>query len=145
MTGSPRKSVTVGDIGKNSVSSSSERKASSAKTALRNSLKAVGSTCASQDASGTKNELPSKRPRLEDKTLFDKFFIKKEKTQSGGNDPERGSHPVAAAQNSSSSSSHSITVNCPVCQREVVESQINEHLDLCLQDDSLKVKSSSSV
>ena len=120
MTGSPRKSVTVGDIGKNSVSSSSERKASSAKTALRNSLKAVGSTCASQDASGTKNELPSKRPRLEDKTLFDKFFIKKEKTQSGGNDPERGSHPVAAAQNSSSSSSHSITVNCPVCQLSLI-------------------------
>ncbi|XP_036916135.1 DNA-dependent metalloprotease SPRTN [Sturnira hondurensis] len=145
MTGSPRKSGTIGDVSKNSASSSSQRKGSSSQTALRNSLKAVELTCASQGASGSKNEFLSKRPRLEDKTVFDKFFIKKEKTQSGGNDLECSSYPVAVAQNSSSSSAHSSTVSCPVCQSEVVESQINEHLDLCLEDDSSEVKSSNHL
>ncbi|KAM5300652.1 DNA-dependent metalloprotease SPRTN [Glossophaga mutica] len=145
MTGSPRNSVIIGDISKNSVSSSSQRKASSSKTALRNSLKAVESTCASQGAGGSKNEFLSKRPRLEDKTVFDRFFIKKEKTQSSGNDAECSSHPAAAAQGSSPSSGPCRTVSCPVCQSEVVESQINEHLDLCLEGDSSKVKSSNSL
>lgn len=141
MTGSPRKGVMVGDGSKNSVSSGSQRKASSSKTALRNSLKAGESACAPQGASGSTNELLSKRPRLEDRTVFDKFFVRKENTQSRGNAPERSSHPAAAAQNPSSASSHGRTVGCPVCQSEVVESQINEHLDFCLEGDSSRVES----
>lgn len=144
-TGSPRKSVITGDVSKNSGSSGSQRKASSSKTALRNSLKAMESTGTSQGASGSKNDFPSKRPRPEDKTVFDKFFIKGEKTQSSGGYPEHSSHPAAAAQNSSSSSGHGRTVSCPVCQSEVVASQINEHLDLCLEDHSSQVRSSSSL
>ncbi|KAF5922040.1 DNA-dependent metalloprotease SPRTN [Diceros bicornis minor] len=140
---SPTKSVTVGDIAKNSVSSSSQRRVTSSKISLRNSLKAMESTSVtpSQDASGPEDKFPSKRPRLEDKTVFDKFFIKKEQIQSGGNHPEHSSHPTMAAQNSSSSSSQSKTVNCPVCHNEVLESEINEHLDWCLEGDSTKVKS----
>lgn len=147
VTGSPTKSATVGDISKNSLSSSSQRRTSSSKVALRNSLKAIESTSvtATQDASGSENEFPSKRRRLEDKTVFDNFFLTKEKTHRGGDDPERSSHPVAAAQKSSSSSSQSKMVDCPVCQNEVLESQINEHLDLCLEDDSIKAKSRKNL
>ncbi|KAM7049840.1 DNA-dependent metalloprotease SPRTN isoform 2-T3 [Molossus nigricans] len=143
VTGSPKNSTEIGDINKNSLSSSSPRRTSSSKIALRNSLKAIESTSvtASQNASGSEYEFPSKRRRLEDKTVFDNFFIQKERTQSGGNDLKCSSLPVAATQNSSSSSSQSKMVNCPVCKNEVLESQINEHLDLCLEDDSIKVKS----
>uniref|UniRef100_A0A5F5PNG7 DNA-dependent metalloprotease SPRTN n=2 Tax=Equus TaxID=9789 RepID=A0A5F5PNG7_HORSE len=141
--GSPTESVAVGDITKNSVSSTSQRMVTSSKISLRNSLKAMESTSVtpSQDASGPEDKFPSKRPRLEDKTVFDKFLIKKEQIRSGGNEPKCSSHPTAAAQNSSRSASHSKTVNCPVCQHEVLESQINEHLDWCLECDSIKVKS----
>ncbi|XP_059982225.1 DNA-dependent metalloprotease SPRTN isoform X2 [Lagenorhynchus albirostris] len=138
VSGSPMKSFTVGDIAKNSVSSSSQRRVTSSKIFLRNPLKAVESTSvtAPQVAGGPEDQFPSKRPRLEDRTVFDNFFIAKEQTQSGGNDPKCGSRPIAATQNASSSSSQSRMVHCPVCQSEVLESQINEHLDWCLAGDS---------
>ncbi|XP_037366323.1 DNA-dependent metalloprotease SPRTN [Talpa occidentalis] len=140
--GSPTNNVTVADI-TNTISASSQRRVTSSKIALRNSLKAVESTSvtASHDVNGPEERFPSKRPRLDNKSVFDNFFIKKEQIQSGGNDPKCSSHPVATAQNSSSSSSQSRMVACPVCQNEVVESQINEHLDWCLAGDSIKVKS----
>ncbi|XP_033264778.1 DNA-dependent metalloprotease SPRTN isoform X2 [Orcinus orca] len=139
VSGSPMKSLTVGDITKNSVSSSSQRRVTSSKISLRNPLKAVQSTSvtAPQVAGGPEDQFPSKRPRLEDRTVFNNFFIAKEQTQSGGNDPKCGSRPIAATQNASSSSSQSKMVHCPVCQSEVLESQINEHLDWCLAGDSL--------
>lgn len=143
VSGSPAKSLTVGDSTTKSVSSGSQRRVTSSKISLRNSLKAMESTSvtAPQDASGPEGKLPSKRPRLVDKTFFDNFFIKKEQTQSGGNDLKSSSHPPAAAQNPSSSSSQSRVVHCPVCQDEVSETQINEHLDWCLEHDSTQVKS----
>nr|XP_007987984.1 sprT-like domain-containing protein Spartan isoform X2 [Chlorocebus sabaeus] len=143
VNGSPRKSETVGNIPKNSVSSSSQRRVSSSKISLRNSSKVMESTSVtpSQDVSGSEDTFPNKRPRLEDKTVFDNFFIKKEQIESSGNDPKYSSYPTTTTQNSSSSSSQSKMVNCPVCQNEVLESQINEHLDWCLEGDSIKVKS----
>ncbi|KAM7049841.1 DNA-dependent metalloprotease SPRTN isoform 3-T4 [Molossus nigricans] len=53
VTGSPKNSTEIGDINKNSLSSSSPRRTSSSKIALRNSLKAIESTSvtASQNAS----------------------------------------------------------------------------------------------
>ncbi|XP_024103752.1 DNA-dependent metalloprotease SPRTN isoform X2 [Pongo abelii] len=137
--GSPRISVTVGNIPKNSVSSSSQRRVSSSKISLRNSSKVMesASVMPSQDVSGSEDTFQNKRPRLEDKTVFDNFFIKKEQIKSSGNDPK---YSTTTAQNSSSSSSQSKMVNCPVCQNEVLESQINEHLDWCLEGDSIKVK-----
>lgn len=141
VNGSPTESLTVGDISKKPVSSSSQR-ASSSKVSLRNSLKAVGSTSvtASQGASGPERESPSKRRKLEDKTVFDDFLIKKEQVQVGGGEPQGSSHPAAATENSSSSSLQSRTVSCPVCQNDVVESQINEHLDWCLERDGDSVQ-----
>ncbi|XP_022379402.1 sprT-like domain-containing protein Spartan [Enhydra lutris kenyoni] len=143
VSGSPTKSLTVGDIPKNSVSSGSQRRVTSSKISLRNSLKAPESTSltAPPDASGPEEKFPSKRPRLEDKTVFDKFFIKREQVQSGGNGPEWWSHPTAATPSPSSPASCLRMVDCPVCQNEVLESQINEHLDRCLEGDSIKVKS----
>nr|XP_055164957.1 DNA-dependent metalloprotease SPRTN isoform X2 [Nyctereutes procyonoides] len=143
VNGSPTKSLTTGDITKNSISSGSHKRVTSSKISLRNSLKAPESTSvtAPQDVSGPEEKLPSKRPRLEDKTVSDNFFIKKEQVQSGGNDPKWSSHPTAATQNSSSASSQNRMVDCPVCQNEVLESQINEHLDWCLEGGSIKVKS----
>uniref|UniRef100_U3C485 DNA-dependent metalloprotease SPRTN n=1 Tax=Callithrix jacchus TaxID=9483 RepID=U3C485_CALJA len=142
VNGSPPKRVTVGNIPKNSVSSGSQRRVSSSKTSLRNSSKAVESTSVtlSQDVNGSEGTFQNKRPRLEDKTVFDNFFIKKERIESRGNDPNYSSCPTAT-QNSSSSSSQGKRVNCPVCQNEVLESQINEHLDRCLEGDCVKVKS----
>ena len=94
-----------------------------------------------QDAGGPEGKLPSKRPRIEDKTFFDLFFIKKEQAQSGGGDVTSSSHPPAAAQSPSGASGQSRVVHCPVCQDEVSETQINEHLDWCLERDSTQVKS----
>ncbi|XP_063470081.1 DNA-dependent metalloprotease SPRTN isoform X2 [Symphalangus syndactylus] len=138
VNGSP--SVTVGNIPKNSVSSSSQRRVSSSKISLRNSSKVMesASVMPSRDVSGSEDTFPNKRPRLEDKTLFNNFFIKKEQIKSSGNDPKCS---TTTAQNSSSSCNQSKMVNCPVCQNEVLESQINEHLDWCLEGDSIKVKS----
>ncbi|XP_059963741.1 DNA-dependent metalloprotease SPRTN isoform X2 [Mesoplodon densirostris] len=141
VSGFPTKSPTVGDITKSSVSSSSQRRVTSSKVSLRNPLKVESiSVTAPQDAGGPEDELPSKRRRLEDRTVFDNFFIAKEQTRSGGNDPKCGSRPTAATQNASSSSSQSKVLHCPVCQSEVLESQINEHLDWCLESDSLQVR-----
>ncbi|XP_053462672.1 DNA-dependent metalloprotease SPRTN [Nycticebus coucang] len=143
VNGSSPTSITVGDTTKNSVSSSSQRRVTSSKISLRNSLKAVESTSvtASQEGSGSEDKVLNKRPRLEDKTVFDNFFIKKEQIQSDGNDGKCSSHPVTTTQNSSSSCNQSKMVNCPVCGKEVLESQINEHLDWCLESDRIKVKS----
>ncbi|XP_007173837.2 DNA-dependent metalloprotease SPRTN isoform X4 [Balaenoptera acutorostrata] len=134
VSGSPMKSLTAGDVIKNSVSSSAQRRVTSSNIPRRNPFKAVESTsvAAPQDAGGPEYKFPRKRPRLEDRTVFENFFIKNEQMQSGGNEPACGSHPTAAAQNAGSSSSQSRMVHCPVCQSEVAESQINEHLDWCL-------------
>ncbi|XP_036684108.1 sprT-like domain-containing protein Spartan isoform X2 [Balaenoptera musculus] len=134
VSGSPMKSLTAGDVTKNSVSSSAQRRVTSSKIPRRNPFKAVESTsvAAPQDAGGPEDKFPRKRPRLEDRTVFENFFIKNEQTQRGGNEPACGSRPTAAAQNAGSSSSQSRMVHCPVCQSEVAESQINEHLDWCL-------------
>ncbi|KAL0609399.1 SprT-like domain-containing protein Spartan [Plecturocebus cupreus] len=143
VNGSPMKSVTVGNIPKNSVSSSSQKRVSSSKVSLRNSSKAMESTSVtlSQDVNGSEGTFPNKRPRLEDKTVFDNFFIKKEQIESRDNDPKYSSCPTTTTQNFSSLSSQSKRVNCPVCQNEVLESQINEHLDWCLEGDCVEVKS----
>ncbi|XP_045883880.1 DNA-dependent metalloprotease SPRTN isoform X2 [Meles meles] len=139
VSSSPTRSLTVGDIPKISVSSGSQRRVTSSKIPLRNSLKAPESTSvtAPQDAI-PEEKFPSKRPRLEDKTVFDKFFIKKEQVESGGNEPEWRSHPTAATPDPSSPASCHRMVDCPVCQNAVLESQINEHLDRCLEGDSVK-------
>ncbi|XP_007528970.1 DNA-dependent metalloprotease SPRTN-like [Erinaceus europaeus] len=140
---SPVKSLTVDDITKSSVSSHSRKRFKSSKISLRNSLKAVEltSVTTSQDGKGPEDKFPNKKPRLEDRHAFDIAFIKEEQSQSDGNDPKCSSHPVAENQKRGGSFRRYKVVYCPVCQNEVLESQINEHLDWCLEGDSIKAKS----
>ncbi|XP_077607795.1 DNA-dependent metalloprotease SPRTN [Crocuta crocuta] len=141
VSGSPAKSGTVSDLLQTPIPSGSHRRVTSSKISLRNSLKAPESTSvtAPPDGSGPEERSPSKRARLEDRSVLDHFF-KKEKVQSGANDPAWSSRCPAAAQSSSSPA-----VSCPVCQKEVLESQINEHLDRCLEGDSISVKHGRSL
>ncbi|NXD12752.1 SPRTN protein, partial [Nothocercus nigrocapillus] len=74
-------------------------------------------------------------PQVEDKAAFENYFVKKECT-----DVTLGINTAAKTEAestvSSASSSAAIRpdkkVSCPVCQTEVLESKINEHLDSCL-------------
>ncbi|XP_040455221.1 DNA-dependent metalloprotease SPRTN isoform X1 [Falco naumanni] len=74
-------------------------------------------------------------PKMEDKTAFENYFIKKGSTDVtlSVNAPVK---TKAASTVSSASSSTAVRqnerVSCPVCQTEVFESEINEHLDSCL-------------
>ncbi|NXR01775.1 SPRTN protein, partial [Sagittarius serpentarius] len=72
-------------------------------------------------------------PKMEDKTAFENYFIRK------GSTPLSISTPVKTQAESTVSSASSSTVvrqdrkvSCPICQTEVLESKINEHLDSCL-------------
>ncbi|NXP07941.1 SPRTN protein, partial [Thinocorus orbignyianus] len=74
-------------------------------------------------------------PKKEDKTAFENYFIKKGSTDitSTINTPmeTKTKHTVSSAS-SSAAVRQDKKVSCPVCQTEVLESKINEHLDSCL-------------
>ncbi|NXM30937.1 SPRTN protein, partial [Oxyruncus cristatus] len=78
---------------------------------------------------------PQRWPKMEDKTAFEKYFIKK-----GGTDVTSSINTTmktkAEFTQSSASSSNPVrqdkNVSCPVCEAQVLESKINEHLDSCL-------------
>lgn len=140
--GCPTKGAAAGDTSKSSASSASQRRTSSSKAALRNSVKAGESApgAAAQGRSRAEAEPPRKQRRLEDKTVFDKFFINKERSPTGGGDAKGSAHPAAAPQSSGSSTGPIKMVPCPVCQQQVPRPQINEHLDWCLESDHSEVK-----
>ncbi|NWV07524.1 SPRTN protein, partial [Ptilonorhynchus violaceus] len=70
-------------------------------------------------------------PKVEDKTAFEKYFIKK-----GGPDVTTTMKTKAEFTQSSASPGNLVRqdrkVSCPVCEVEVLECKINEHLDSCL-------------
>ncbi|KAI1240779.1 hypothetical protein IHE44_0009222, partial [Lamprotornis superbus] len=70
-------------------------------------------------------------PRKEDKTAFEKYFIQK-----GGTDVTTTTKSRAELPESSAGPSNPVRqdrrVSCPVCEIDVLESKINEHLDSCL-------------
>ncbi|NXR81062.1 SPRTN protein, partial [Pycnonotus jocosus] len=70
-------------------------------------------------------------PKKDDKTAFEKYFIKK-----GGTDGTTTMKNRAECTQSSASPSNPVRqdrrVSCPVCETDVLESKINEHLDTCL-------------
>ncbi|ELW68154.1 sprT-like domain-containing protein Spartan [Tupaia chinensis] len=131
-SGSPTESLPMGDVTRNAVSASSQRRVTASKVSLRNSSKAVESTplAAPQDASASGDTVPRKRARLGDTAGLGRFFIQKEPA-AGGGDPERGPWPDPGPPGASGGGHHRL-VCCPVCQREVHEGCINEHLDGCL-------------
>lgn len=145
VNGSPVKSGTTEDGTKQSASSGSQRKVPPSRASLRNASKVmasatVTSSSISQEESGSEDQFPNKRPRLEDRIAPD--TITKEQTQSGGGDLQNSSQPTATStvQNSSSSCSQRRLVNCPVCQSVVLESHINEHLDRCLEGNKTNLR-----
>lgn len=131
VNGSPIKDGIVGSITKNI--SNSQRTPTSSNISLKNPLKRMEltSVTASQNMSGPENEVPSKRQKQEDKTALDNFLSKKAQLPSGST-PKCSSYPTVTTQNSIDSSSQRKMVDCPACQNEILESQINEHLDWCL-------------
>ncbi|NXO21599.1 SPRTN protein, partial [Cisticola juncidis] len=70
-------------------------------------------------------------PKKDDRTAFEKYFIKK-----GGTDVTTTTKTRAEFTQSSASPSspgrQDRRVSCPVCETDVLESKINEHLDSCL-------------
>ncbi|XP_027726571.1 sprT-like domain-containing protein Spartan [Vombatus ursinus] len=89
----------------------------------------------SRGINSSEDELSNKRPKVENKTAFANFFIKKEQMNNictSENGSKCSSFPVTSSQNSSSLISHKKAVSCPVCQTQVLETEINEHLDSCL-------------
>ncbi|NXC45445.1 SPRTN protein, partial [Penelope pileata] len=74
-------------------------------------------------------------PRKEDQTAFENYFIKKESTAvtSSVNTPiKTKAESAVCSARSSTAERQEKKVSCPVCQTEVLESKINEHLDSCL-------------
>ncbi|XP_029890448.1 DNA-dependent metalloprotease SPRTN [Aquila chrysaetos chrysaetos] len=88
---------------------------------------------ASEKKSSESTNTLQRWPKMEDKTAFENYFIKKESTALSINTPMK---TKAESTVSSASSSTAVRqdekVSCPVCQTEVLESKINEHLDSCL-------------
>lgn len=150
VNGSPVKSGTTGDGTKHSASVGSQRKVPPSRASLRNASKVTAPASAtvtsaagtsvtiSQEESGSEDQFLNKRPKLEDRTALDNI---KEQTQSG-NDLHNSSRPTSTSTSRSSGSSCSQRrlVNCPVCQAVVLESQINEHLDRCLEGNKTNLR-----
>lgn len=130
VAGPPAASVAVGDGGKHPAASGSQRRASASKVAPRNSTRvaASASVAAPRDARQPEDAALGKRPRLEGEAVGAGGFAE-ERVPSDGGDPASAS-PAAAAQGPSD------VVRCPVCRGQVLASQINEHLDRCLEGDS---------
>lgn len=147
VNGSPVKNGTTGDGTKRPASGGSQRKVPPSRASLRNTSKVTAPASAtvtsaagtsatiSREESGSEDQFLNKRPRLEDRTALDTI---KEQTQSGG-DLQSSSQPTAASTPQSLSSQRRL-VNCPVCQGVVVESQINEHLDRCLEGNKTNLR-----
>ncbi|XP_070590061.1 DNA-dependent metalloprotease SPRTN [Erythrolamprus reginae] len=77
----------------------------------------------SQKKSNTQNGGPAKRARMED------YFLKKGEIKETSSSVNSTAKPAISE---TSTSDQSRNVCCPVCQSEVLETKINEHLDLCL-------------
>ncbi|XP_057263020.1 DNA-dependent metalloprotease SPRTN [Pezoporus wallicus] len=74
-------------------------------------------------------------PKMEDRTAFENYFIKKGGTGVTSSISTPSKTKVESTVSSASSSAavrQDKKVGCPVCQTEVLESEINEHLDSCL-------------
>nr|XP_009936329.1 PREDICTED: sprT-like domain-containing protein Spartan [Opisthocomus hoazin] len=74
-------------------------------------------------------------PKMEDKTAFENYFIKKgttDVTLSINTPMKTKAESAVSSASSSTAVRQDKKVSCPVCQTEVLESKINEHLDSCL-------------
>lgn len=132
VNGSPVKNTSLG--GKRSESSSTKalrdipHKGTPENTISISATMTPRSQSLSQRNSNTQNGGPAKRARVEDSVMFANYFLKKGelKTSSSVNNTAK------PAISETSTSDQNRNVCCPVCQSKVLETKINEHLDLCL-------------
>ncbi|XP_042325090.1 LOW QUALITY PROTEIN: DNA-dependent metalloprotease SPRTN [Sceloporus undulatus] len=80
----------------------------------------------------TQNSGAPKRARMEDTTAFENYFSKKKDPEWTSPSVKSKSEPVIVESLTTSVSDEKRMVCCPVCQCEVLEAKINEHLDSCL-------------
>ncbi|XP_072188622.1 DNA-dependent metalloprotease SPRTN [Excalfactoria chinensis] len=71
-------------------------------------------------------------PRKEDKMTFENYFVKKNSDGTLNTPTETKAESAVCSPRSSTAERQEKNVSCPVCQTEVSESKINEHLDSCL-------------
>ncbi|NWX13228.1 SPRTN protein, partial [Aegotheles bennettii] len=90
---------------------------------------------ASEGKSSERTNARQQWPKMEDRSAFKNYFVKK----GSAGAPVSVTTPVKCEADSTVPSTSSSTavrqdreVRCPVCQTEVLESKINEHLDFCL-------------
>ncbi|NXM78251.1 SPRTN protein, partial [Serilophus lunatus] len=96
-------------------------------------------TTAAQVASEKKslqcNNTLQQWPKMEDRTVFERYFFKKEGTDATSSINTAFQTTAGFTESSASCSNPERvdkSVSCPVCETEVLESKINEHLDSCL-------------
>uniref|UniRef100_A0A668AAC2 DNA-dependent metalloprotease SPRTN n=1 Tax=Myripristis murdjan TaxID=586833 RepID=A0A668AAC2_9TELE len=109
---------------------------------LFNSFKAANSSSTTSSSTAeTKGEVPSSPKSGKNTLSASSPFSQQERNHSSSSPSTFG--PVTTTTTASSSASYSLpssvsssrsllTVSCPVCQKEVQEAKINEHLDSCL-------------
>ncbi|XP_053878939.1 DNA-dependent metalloprotease SPRTN isoform X1 [Malaclemys terrapin pileata] len=100
-----------------------------AETTLRSWVSSQGNSSFESDG------IPQKRPKMEDKSAFVNYFIKRESTDGTfrtSTPLKSNAEPTVSSESCSSAVSPDKKVSCPVCQTEVLETKINEHLDSCL-------------
>lgn len=76
--------------------------------------------------------VPQKQTKTEDKVAFANYFIKKADPVLTSPSVKSNSELVHFENSTVSVSDQSRKVNCPVCHSDVLEAEINEHLDCCL-------------
>ncbi|NXN20008.1 SPRTN protein, partial [Indicator maculatus] len=78
---------------------------------------------------------PHRWPKMEDKTAFENYFLKKGSSDvslSIDSPMKTSAEFTVSSANCSTAAKQDKKVSCPVCQTEVLEPKINEHLDSCL-------------
>ncbi|XP_054018230.1 DNA-dependent metalloprotease SPRTN [Dryobates pubescens] len=90
---------------------------------------------AAEKKSSERTNTPHQWPKMEDKMAFENYFVKKGSTDvslSVNSPMKTSAESTVSSANCSTAARQDKKVRCPVCQAEVLEPKINEHLDSCL-------------
>ncbi|XP_026560971.1 sprT-like domain-containing protein Spartan isoform X1 [Pseudonaja textilis] len=134
VNGSPVKNISLG--GKRSESNSTKtlrdilHKGTPENTISKSATLTPRSQSPSQRNSNTQTGGPAKRARMEDSVTFVNYFLKKGELKKETSSAVNSTAKPAISETSTSDQNRNVC--CPVCQSEVLETKINEHLDLCL-------------
>ncbi|XP_077202514.1 DNA-dependent metalloprotease SPRTN [Paroedura picta] len=77
--------------------------------------------------------VPQKQAKMEDKSTFENYFIRKPRSGQTSLSVKNKDESVTSCEDAAASASDQTRkVSCPVCHSQVLEAKINEHLDSCL-------------